>query len=318
MKTTRSLRGWARATAAIAGVAVLSLSAIGTANAQSRAQTANLKSAGLTAVPSLEALLPSSVRSAGVLTIGTDAEYPPCEYFAKNGQMVGFEPDLWNDVAALLGLKVKAQSIAFDGLLPGVESSRFDVAIECIGDTTAREAHFGFVDFIFDQSVIVTLAADPDHITTNPLSVCGLTAAVQTGTTYTTYISQRFDPYCKQHGKAGVTPLSVPAQGQALLDMQSGRAAFAMVDAAAGAYLTQTTKVKLKLVPDTLLPKDYIGVVTKKGSSSFQHALLGAFRRLVSDGRYEKILQKWDMWDFRLTNPGIDLATARPLHTPPA
>jgi polar amino acid transport system substrate-binding protein len=44
---------------------------------------------------SLHDLLPSSVRSSGTVTVGTDASYAPMSSFAADGRtIVGMEPDL--------------------------------------------------------------------------------------------------------------------------------------------------------------------------------------------------------------------------------
>ena len=111
--------------------------------------TATEPTVSATAANELNALLPQAVREKGVLILGTDAEYPPCEYYDESGEMVGFEPDLWNAIGEKLGVEVKPESISFDGLMPGVESGRFDAAMECIADRPEREEKYTFVDFYY-------------------------------------------------------------------------------------------------------------------------------------------------------------------------
>ena len=122
---------WGLIVAAVLAVAIPAYAASGGSGGSGKATAA--------AAP-LANLLPPSIRKAGSLVIATDASYPPCEYFPKPGAaMVGFEPDLWNAMGALLGVKIKPVNTAFDGLIPGVQSGRYPVAMECISDSVARE-----------------------------------------------------------------------------------------------------------------------------------------------------------------------------------
>ena len=260
----------------------------------------------------LRSLLPASIKGSGILVVGTDAEYPPCEYYPSgSGTMVGFEPDIWNAMAQVLGLKVQAISIAFDSLIPGVLDGRFPVAVECISDTTSREAEVSLVDFMYDQAGVLSLASETG-ISTNPTSLCGLTAAEEEGNIEATRVTSILTPYCQQNGKPAVNETTYPAEAQVVTAIESGRADFTLDDLAAEAYLAESSSVKLKVESDELLPRDYIGMVTTTSARGLQQALVGALKVIEQNGEYAKILKKWGVSDLALTTPGVDLEFLEP------
>jgi polar amino acid transport system substrate-binding protein len=272
--------------------------------------------AGTAAAP-LASLLPPSIRNSGTLVIATDASYPPCEYFAKpGGPMVGFEPDLWNAMGALLGVKIKAVNTAFDGLIPGVQSGRYPVAMECISDSLAREKQVSFVDFVFDNEGVYLLKKNAASITGDPLSLCGKTAAAQTGLDFVGMITGTLDPHCTKHGKPPIKLTQFPSEAAVLLALYTGRVDFSLDDLAALAYLEKKAPQPVLLRTDPLLPKLYLGMVTSKQSSQLQKALLAADKRLVADGTYARVLAKWKISPLSLTSPGINLAKSNPLPIP--
>ena len=275
--------------------------------------TATEPTVSATAANELNALLPQAVREKGVLILGTDAEYPPCEYYDESGEMVGFEPDLWNAIGEKLGVEVKPESISFDGLMPGVESGRFDAAMECIADRPEREEKYTFVDFYYGAGGIVTLTANPKGVSEDPLSLCGLAAGVQTGTDFVEQLAEIFSPHCTKSGKAEINVTQFPQESQVLLAIQSGRVDFMLADLAAGAYLAEQSNGELQIFGNELFPKVYEGFVTRKDDAEMQQALLKGVESIIADGTYDSIMAKWGIEYLSLKEPGINLATTRPI-----
>ncbi|RUP24303.1 MAG: transporter substrate-binding domain-containing protein, partial [Curvibacter sp.] len=72
-----------------------------------------------------------------VLHVATDATFPPMEYM-DNGKRTGFDVELVEAVAAAMGKKVEWVDIDFKGLIPGLISKRFDMAVSAIYITDER------------------------------------------------------------------------------------------------------------------------------------------------------------------------------------
>ena len=197
-------------------VFVIALLASGCGSSSSDGTT----SAGGSVNQKLHDLLPQQVRESGVLKVATDPEYPPCDFTNSAGQVDGFNHDLLVAMGRVLGVKIQQPAISFDGLLPGVQSGRFDAAMECITDNAERQKTVKFVDYAYATLSNMTVAANPKNITENPLSLCGLHAGVQTGTEFVGDV-ERFSKNCEQSGKSAITITNFPSASSFALSLKS-------------------------------------------------------------------------------------------------
>ncbi len=266
--------------------------------------------------PALHAMLPEAIRKAGFINLVTDAHYPPCESFAAdNKTMIGYEPDLWDAMGQKLGVKVKTSSIAFDGLIPGVQSARYDVAMECISDSLEREKQVTFVDFSYATNAFYTLKSNA-KVTDDPLSLCGLTAAVQSGTDFAPTITDLFSPHCVNAGKPPIKLAQYPSADAVLMALYSGRADFVVNDAASAKDIEKAAPKPIKVITSDLMPKFYLGIVIKKENTELANAMLAALKAVQASGNYDKIMDKWDLAPLKLPTPGINLTATNPLQNP--
>jgi polar amino acid transport system substrate-binding protein len=266
--------------------------------------------------PALHAMLPDAIRKAGVINLVTDAHYPPCESFAADDTtMVGYEPDLWNAMAQKLGVKVKATSIAFDGLIPGVQSGRYDMAMECISDSAEREKQVQFVDFSYATNAFYALKSN-SKVTSDVLSLCGMTAAVQSGTDFAPTVTEIFSPHCVNAGKPPIKLAQYPSADAVLMALFSGRADFVVNDAAAAKDIEKAAPKPIKVITSDLMPKFYLGMVIKRDNDELAKAMLAALKAVHASGNYDRIMDKWDLAPLKLPNPGINLTASNPLQNP--
>ena len=84
-----------------------------------------------------------------VLRVGTDATFPPMEY-VDNGKRTGFDIELVEALAKAMGKQVEWVDIDFKGLIPGLISKRFDMAVSAIYITDERKK---VVDFTVQLAV---------------------------------------------------------------------------------------------------------------------------------------------------------------------
>jgi len=267
-------------------------------------------------VPELNALLPDSVRESGVLTVGTDPQYPPCDFTNDAGEIDGFNHDLLMAMAPFLGVEIKQEAISFDGLLPGVESGRFDAAMECITDNLERQKTVQFVDYAYATKGLITLSANDHDISENPLSICGLHAGVQTGTEFVDDAA-RFSENCAQEGKPAVEITNFPTAGDQNTALQSGRIDFAITSIATGVWQAKESDDAFVVFPSPLLSRTYVGIVVGLEADGTAKALLGALEAIIEDGTYDEIMDgKWGLSDLALATPGINLASTNPLELP--
>jgi len=270
---------------------------------------------GQAGAATLNDMLPDSIRRAGVLTVATDAHYPPCESLADdNATLIGFDPEIWNAIGARLGIRMQVISTAFGGLIPGVQSGRYDMAMECISDSAARETQALFIDYAYATSQLYALASNT-ALTDDPLSICGLKTAAQTGTDSVESLAT-LSTHCTKLGKPALSVAEFPDAPSMFTAMISGRVDFVLDDTVSEEAMRTQFPVPLKTYQNALLPRLYTGMIVLPESRQLAQALLAGLRAIQTDGTYAAIMTKWKLSSLILKDPGINLATSRALPVP--
>lgn len=271
---------------------------------------------GSSAEPSAVAAAEVSTPLAGeTLTLATDANYPPCQFFEEGSDtMIGYEVDLWDAIAEKLGVTLEVENTQFASLIPGVQSGRYDIAMECISDNSEREEQVSFVNYIFDKTDVVTIESYDGPITEgDDLSLCGETMGAQTGFDTIDKVNDILNPACAEAGLDPVVIQEYPNAADTYNALNSGRVDFMILGTSAAAYLNQTAPTPINYASIESFPQKYLGMVVAKDNTELQDALLEGLKAVIADGTYLEILEKWGMESLALEEPGINLATTRPL-----
>src|SRR5580765_7533218 len=75
--------------------------------------------------------------TANILTIGTSGDFPPFTYI-ENGQLMGFDVDLVNEIGARLNKKVELKNMPFATLLPALQLGNLQVVASGVTETPER------------------------------------------------------------------------------------------------------------------------------------------------------------------------------------
>lgn len=286
---------------AVAGVSLLS------ACSPSSDAPAGDGTVGDSVVAEARALLPQEVLDRGSIVLATDAQYPPCESVDESGDIVGFEPDLWNEVAARLGIEIEVENVKFESLIPGVQSGRYDVAMECISDTQERQEILDFVDIAVISGSTVTLATNESDISEDALSLCGLRGGAQVGTNFLTNLNGPLNDNCVAAGKPKVEVFEFPTNDAVMLSLYSGRTDFVLQNSLSSSLLVENAPEPVVFFDNEFMAATFTGPVFKKGNDQLRDAFLAAFQSMYDDGTYESIMNEWNFPTSSLTEPGINL-----------
>lgn len=126
----------------------------------------------------------------GVLTVCTDAPYPPMEY-EEDGEFTGFDIELMRAIAQQMGLDgIEVVNSGFEPITSGAvfASNQCDVAAASITITEEREENVDFTDPYFqaDQSLLVKTDSDFSSLE----DLAGERLGVQAGTTGEAYAQE--------------------------------------------------------------------------------------------------------------------------------
>ncbi|MEI2776337.1 MAG: ABC transporter substrate-binding protein [Tetrasphaera sp.] len=281
--------------------AALSLSACGSdslstssttspAAGASSASGSGSASAGGGVDSALAAKLPESIKSAGVIKIGTDATYQPNEYLDADGKtVIGMDVDLFNAVAAKFGVKTEWVPSAFDAIILGVSSKKYDMGISSFTINAERLKKATMVSYFSAGTQWVTQKGNPKSV--DPENACGLKIAAQKGTVQVDDLDTR-SKKCTDAGEKPIEQLVDADQGKVTTMVVSGKADAMLADLPPAIAAVETTG-SLELLGEQYDSAPYGYVLPKDGSDDFAGAIVEALKQLQADGTYEEILTKW-------------------------
>lgn len=142
----RRVRRTLTATAAIASA--VTLAACGGSSEDDKG-SANAAGSGTTADLGLN--------QPGTLTVGMNLQFEP-EMYLKNGKPAGYDVDLLNALAKDLGLKLKIENLDFNGLIPGLQSKKFDIVSVGLSPTPERKQAIDFSRGYVPYALVVATA----------------------------------------------------------------------------------------------------------------------------------------------------------------
>ncbi|MFD5819447.1 ABC transporter substrate-binding protein [Streptomyces sp. NPDC127038] len=246
--------------------------------------------------------LPKSIQDAGVVKVGTNAEYAPMES-TEGGKIVGVDPDLADALAKQLGVKFEFTSGSFDGLITAVNSGRYDIGMSSITDNKQRQEGLDdkgkklgegvdFVDYFTAGTAIYVKKGNPEGIK-GIEDLCGKVAAVQQGTTYETALKDQ-SKKCTDAGKKAINIESFQNDTEAQTRVKSGGAVAGINDYPVAVDLSNKADGGKAF---EVINKQYdagpFGIILNKKNTQLRDALKEAVDAIIKDGSYQKVLEKW-------------------------
>ena len=125
-----------------------------------------------------------SVLAKKELVVGTAPGYFPFEMTDKEGKIIGFDIDVAQEIADSLGVKLKVERFAFDGLIPALQTGKIDMIIAGMTIRGDRALSVSFSDpyYVTGQVLMVT-KNNPGITSWEQLDVAGKSIGVSIGTT---------------------------------------------------------------------------------------------------------------------------------------
>jgi polar amino acid transport system substrate-binding protein len=245
------------------------------------------------------ALLPASIRSAGVITVASSLGYAPYDFLAANGTTPeGIDQDLIRDIAPILGVHFKVTNVNYPNIVPALQAKHYELGWSAIGEDPQEENVLEFVTYLFGDESGGIVPATNSHIkTADQDSLCGESVGQVDGepTATLTAISAQ----CTKDGKPPLVIKYFQQDAQVALALESGQVDIRLDDYGNGSYVAAHSNDKLKFVQNIFTKKvtGYSGVALLPGQNNFAQAISDALEDLIKDGKYAAILKKWSAPD---------------------
>jgi ABC-type amino acid transport substrate-binding protein len=217
----------------------------------------------------------------GKLLMGSDTTYPPFETIGDDGQAVGFDVDIATEIANRLGLSLEVVTTAWEGIIPGLKTDKYDMVMSAMTITPERQLEIDFSNPYIDSNQSIAVKAGTTGIKTEA-DLAGKVVGVQVDTTgqFTAEEIQGI----KEIRKYDTILL-------AFQDLELGRIDAIMNDYPVNSYLSKTRSGSEVVA---VIPTDEsYGIGIKKGNSQLLDAVNQALSGMKADGTYDQIYEKW-------------------------
>ena len=98
-------------------------------------------------------------RSNGTLTMATNAEFPPYEYY-ESDEITGLDVDFAQAICDKLGMELEIEDMAFDSIIPAVNSGKADMGVAGMTVTPDREKEVLFSDSYYSSKQVIIVKDD--------------------------------------------------------------------------------------------------------------------------------------------------------------
>ena len=132
------------------------------------------------------------IKDAGVLKVGTSAEYSPYEFHKVvdgEDKIVGFDDFLVQEIAKDMGVKVEYEDMGFDGLLGALQADKVDIVLAGMTPDEKRKKSVDFSDIYYTNSNVCIVAKGKEDTIKKSEDLKDLKVGVQKGTTQADYVT---------------------------------------------------------------------------------------------------------------------------------
>ena len=132
------------------------------------------------------------IKDAGVLKVGTSAEYSPYEFHKVvdgEDKIVGFDDFVVQEIAKDMGVKVEYEDMDFDGLLGALQADKVDIVLAGMTPDEKRKKSVDFSDIYYTNSNVCIVAKGKEDTIKKSEDLKGLKVGVQKGTTQADYVT---------------------------------------------------------------------------------------------------------------------------------
>lgn len=215
----------------------------------------------------------------GVLTMGTNATFPPYEFY-DGDTVVGIDAEICQAIAEKLGLTLEIVDMDFNSLVTAVQSGKIDISAAGMTVTEDRLVNVDFTDSYSTGVQVVIVPEDSDIASVDDLA--GKLIGVQDATTGHIYCSDDF-------GEENVVAYNSGAVAvQALKD---GKVDCVVIDQEPAKNFVQVNE-GLKILETEYVTEDY-AIAVAKDNTALKDAINTAMAELKTDGTIQSILDKY-------------------------
>lgn len=217
------------------------------------------------------------------ISVASDIAYPPFE-FEKDGEPVGFDIDLMDEIGKRAGFTPEYQNVTFDGIIGGLANNQYDVVISAMTITPERQEQIDFSDPYFNADQSLLVPADAGIGSVDDLG--DATVGVQIGTTGEIKANE-----FKDEGTIEGDVRTFDTIEDAFAALNNGQIDAIINDLPVSQDEVNSSDGDLEIVQVIATGEQY-GIAFPK-DSDLRQDVNEALAEIKEDGTYEEIYEKW-------------------------
>lgn len=222
----------------------------------------------------------------GTLSMATEATFPPYEFY-DGDKLVGIDVDVAGAIAEKLGLKLDVVDIAFDSIVPGVQTGKYDIGMAGMTVNKERLQQVNFTDS-YAKGVQVVIVKEGSTITSvDDLFAEGANHTVGTQT-YTTGFHYASDDI---QAKGLGTVKSFAKTTDAVEALKNDQVDCVILDNEPAKALVAANE-GLTILDSSYADEDYAIAISKE-NDALKEAVNTALQELINDGTVQKIVDSY-------------------------
>ncbi|MCI8863026.1 MAG: transporter substrate-binding domain-containing protein [Lachnospiraceae bacterium] len=215
----------------------------------------------------------------GILTMGTNAAFPPYEFY-DGDDIVGIDAEIAGLLAEKLGLTLEIVDMDFATIVTSVQTGGVDIGLAGMTVTEERLENVNFTDSYATGVQVIIVKEDSDIASVDDLE--GKLIGTQEGTTGHQYCAEDYGEENVLAYTNGATAVQNLVQGAVDCVVIDEQPALSFVEANEG----------LKILETEYVIEDYAAAVSKENTALLD-ALNTALQELKADGSIDEILDKY-------------------------
>lgn len=232
------------------------------------------------------------VQNDATFTVGFDAEFPPYGYKDENGEYVGFDLDLAQEVCNRNGWTLVKQPIDWDSKDMELNSG----TIDCIWNgftMNGREDDYTWSSSYVDNSQVVVVKEEsginkPSDLKSKVVVVQADSAALAA------FTGEDAEPENVELMKTFSSLQQVSDYNSAFMNLEAGSVDAVVMDIGVAKYEIQARSNQFKILDDHISKEQY-GIGFKKGNTELRNQVEESLREMLADGTFDQIAEKWEL-----------------------
>jgi len=225
----------------------------------------------------------ADIKARGYLNAATSGNLPPVSFLNENNELDGYDIQVEKYVQDKLGVEIRMNRLDFKGILPGLQTGRFDAVFSNVNITEDRKATFDY-SIPYSRSAVVVVKSSKAEGINGYKDLAGkrvgAISGANDGEIPAQDIASKFGAFSQFKGYAGYAEM--------FQDLAIGRVdALIAPDTAAANFLKQ--RAGIGAIVGKPYQIRYVGVPMPKGSPDLKEAIDAA----ITEMRQKGLLDQW-------------------------